>query len=680
MISRKQLFGNPEKAHARISPGGRHLAYLAPVNGVLNIWVGPVDAPADRKPVTSDTHRGIRSFFWAHTNQHILYSQDTDGDEDWHIYRVDVDSEEIVDLTPFDKIAARIQGVSPRFPEEILVGINDRDAQLHDVYKVHIGTGERTLVQENPGFAGFMCDDDYRVRFALTFTPDAGHQYLKPDTKDGWKEFARIDPVDAMTTHPMGFDKSGDRYYLIDSRGRDKSALKAVDLASGREELLAEGERADIHGAIVHPTEKNVQAVTFTHARQEWKVLDPAIQSDLDYLEGVADGELTITSRTLDDRKWTVAYAMDTGPLRFYLYDRDRGEARFLFTSQPELESLPLVRMHPEIISSRDGLELVSYLSLPASSDPDGRGRPDRPLPMVLLVHGGPWARDDWGYNSQHQWLANRGYAVLSVNYRGSTGFGKSFINRANREWAAAMHDDLIDAVNWAHTEGIALKDKVAIMGGSYGGYATLVGLTFTPEVFACGVDIVGPSNLITLMENPPPYWVPLMSIMKVRTGDYTTPEGREFLKSRSPLFFVDRISRPLLIAQGKQDPRVKQAESDQIVAAMEKKGIAVSYMLFTEEGHGLRNPKTARHSMPSRRPFLPNIWVVPTSPLATLSTEPRLPYPQVREKFPACRMLWPPELTASLQFFLNPNPPGTVSYMYEETSSNEEELWSGEN
>ncbi len=592
MISRKQLFGNPEKAHARISPDGRHLAYLAPVNGVLNIWVGPVEAPADRKPVTRDTHRGIRSFFWAHTNQHILYSQDTDGDEDWHIYRVDVDSEEIVDLTPFEKIAARIQGVSSRSPEEILVGINDRDARLHDVYKVHVATGERTLVQENPGFAGFMCDDDYRVRFALTFTPDAGHQYLKPDTKDGWKEFARIDPVDAMTTHPMGFDKSGDRYYLLDSRDRDKSALKAVDLASGQEELLAEGERADIDGAIVHPTEKNVQAVTFTHARQEWKVLDPAIQSDLDYLEGVADGELTITSRTLDDRKWTVAYAMDTGPLRFYLYDRDLGEARFLFTSQPELENLPLVRMHPEIISARDGLELVSYLSLPASSDPDGRGRPDRPLPMVLLVHGGPWARDDWGYNSQHQWLANRGYAVLSVNYRGSTGFGKSFINGANREWAAAMHDDLIDAVNWAQAEGIALKDKVAIMGGSYGGYATLVGLTFTPEVFACGVDIVGPSNLITLMENPPPYWVPLMSIMKVRTGDYTTPEGREFLKSRSPLFFVDRISRPLLIAQGKQDPRVKQVESDQIVAAMEEKGIAVSYMLFTEEGHGFAKPE----------------------------------------------------------------------------------------
>ncbi len=592
MISRKKLFGNPRKAHARISPDGRHMAYLAPVDGVLNIWVGPTAAPEEAGPVTQDTHRGIRAFFWAYTNQHVLYSQDTDGDEDWHIYRGDVDSEEIVDLTPIEKIAARIQGVSPRFPEEILVGINDRDARLHDVYRVHIGTGDRTLVQENPGFAGFMCDETYRVRFALTFTPEAGHLYLKLDPKEGWKEFAKIDPVDAMTTHPMGFDKSGDRYYLLDSRGRDKSALKAVDLESGQEELLAESEQADIDGTIVHPRERNVQAVTFTHARQEWKILDPDIHADIEYLAGVADGELQITSRTLDDRQWTVAYTLDTGPVHFYLYDRQERDARFLFTSQPELEELGLVKMHPLVIPARDGLGLVSYLSLPARSDPAGSGRPDHPVPMVLLVHGGPWARDDWGFNPQHQWLADRGYAVLSVNYRGSTGFGKGFINSANLEWAGAMHDDLVDAVNWAVGEGIALKDKVAIMGGSYGGYATLVGLAFTPEVFACGVDIVGPSNLITLMENPPPYWVPLMSIMKVRTGDYSTPEGREFLKSRSPLFKVDRICRPLLIAQGMHDPRVKQAESDQIVAAMEEKGIPVSYMLFTEEGHGFAKPE----------------------------------------------------------------------------------------
>ena len=593
LISRKILFGNPERAQARISPDGTRLAYLAPSDGVLNVWVGTVEAPREARPVTTDRHRGIRSFFWACTNRHILYSQDNDGDEDWHIYAVDLESREILDLTPIPGIAARIQGVSPKSPDEVLVGINDRDQrQLHDIYRIRIATGERTLVQENPGFAGFMTDDWFRVRFALTLTPDAGHLYLKPDAEGGWQEFARIDPVDAMTTHPVGFDKSGDRYYLLDSRGRDKSALKAVDVESGADELLAESELADIDGALIHPTEKNVQAVSFNHTRREWQILDPAVEPDLDYLAGVADGELQVTSRSLDDRLWTVAYTMDTGPVRFYLYDRNLKEARFLFTSQSELESLPLTRMHPVVVRARDGLDLVSYLTLPAADDPQGAGRPDKPLPMVLSVHGGPWARDEWGYSPLHQWLANRGYAVLAVNYRGSTGFGKDFINCANNEWAGTMHDDLIDVVDWALGEGIARADKVAIMGGSYGGYATLVGLTVTPERFCCGVDIVGPSNLITLMENPPPYWMPIMSQMKVRVGDYTTPEGRAFLESRSPLFFVDRIQRPLLIGQGKHDPRVKQAESDQIVEAMQEKQIPVSYMLFTEEGHGFAKPE----------------------------------------------------------------------------------------
>ena len=593
LISRKVLFGNPEKAHARISPDGTKLAYLAPVDGVLNVWVGPVGDPSAAEPVTKDTHRGIRSFFWAYTSAHVLYPQDKDGDEDWHIYSVNLETDEIKDLTPIEKIAARIQQVSLEFPEEILVGINDRDErQLHDIYRVNIVSGERSMIQENPGFAALMTDDDYRVRFALTFTPDGGHLYLKPDPEGGWKEFTRIDPVDSMTTQPVGFDKTGDRYYMLDSRDRDKAALKVVELETGRAELLAESELADIDGVIVHPTEKTVQAVTFTHARQRLTVLDRAIQPDLDYLDTVADGELKITSRTLDDRLWTVAFLMDDGPLRFYLYDREAKSAKFLFTTQPELEALPLVKMHSRIIKARDGLELVVYLSLPASTDPENAGRPSSPLPMVLFVHGGPWARDDWGYTPNHQWLANRGYAVLSVNYRGSTGFGKSFINKADREWAAAMHDDLIDALDWAVEQKIADRDRVAIVGGSYGGYATLVGLTFTPEVFRCGVDIVGPSNLITMMENPPPYWVPMMPIMKNRVGDFTEEEGREFLKSRSPLTFVDRIQRPLLIAQGKHDPRVKQAESDQIVAAMNEKDIPVSYMLFTEEGHGFAKPE----------------------------------------------------------------------------------------
>ena len=471
LISRKILFGNPTHSYARISPDAARLAFLAPVDNVLNVWVTPAASPADARPVTRDRHRGIRAFAWAYTNRHILYTQDTDGDEDWHVYCVDLATDEIRDLTPIDKIAARIEGVSARVPEDVLVGINDRgEGQLHDVYRIHIGTGERTLVQENLGFASFAADDDYRVRFAVTVTADAGHLYLKPEAANGWREWVRIEPEDAMTTHPAGFDKTAAHCYMLDSRGRDTSALKAVDLETGAEELLAETDLADIDGVLIHPKDKHVQAVSFTHSRRRWHVVDPEIQGDLDYLARLADGDIQVTSRSLDDRVWTVAFTMDTGPARFYLYDRTAREARFLFTSQPELEGLPLARMHPVIVRARDGLELVSYLSLPVPLDPEGRGRPERPLPMVLLVHGGPWARDDWGYDPMHQWLADRGYAVLSVNYRGSTGFGKDFINRANREWAAAMHDDLIDVVDWAVAEGIADRDRVAIMGGSYGG------------------------------------------------------------------------------------------------------------------------------------------------------------------------------------------------------------------
>jgi dipeptidyl aminopeptidase/acylaminoacyl peptidase len=409
-----------------------------------------------------------------------------------------------------------------------------------------------------------------------------------------------------MTTSPAGFDKTGGKLYLIDIRGRNTAALTTLDLATSKQTLLAEDPRADLSGALTHPTEKTVQAVSFTHARTEWKVLDPAIQPDLDYLKTVADGEIQITGRTLDDKRWTVAYLMDNGPVRFYLYDRPaplppaplpqgaRGErkATFLFTSNRELEKLPLVKMHAQVIKSRDGLDLVSYLTLPKWSDPDGDGRPSEPLPLVLIVHGGPWARDDWGYDPEHQLLANRGYAVLAVNYRGSTGLGKNFINAANKEWAGKMHDDLVDAVNWTVEQKIAQRDKIAIMGGSYGGYATLVGLTFTPDVFACGVDIVGPSSLLTLMENPPPYWYSFMPVMKLRVGDFKSEEGRAFLKSRSPLFFVDKIKKPLLIGQGANDPRVKQAEADQIVKAMNEKKIPVAYVLFHDEGHGFARPQ----------------------------------------------------------------------------------------
>jgi dipeptidyl aminopeptidase/acylaminoacyl peptidase len=379
---------------------------------------------------------------------------------------------------------------------------------------------------------------------------------------------------------------------MKDSRGRDTAAVTAVNLETGATRILAADPRADASGVLAHPTEGTIQAVAFNYTRTEWTVLDPAVQADLDYLRTVAPGDVAVTSRTLDDRVWTVAFLLDNGPARSYLYDRAAKRATFVFTNRKAMEGLPLARMHPVVIRSRDGLELVSYLTLPPEADPDGRGRPRHAVPLVLSVHGGPWARDSWGLDPEHQWLANRGYAVLSVNFRGSTGFGKRFVNAANREWAGKMHDDLLDAVAWAVREGIALRDRICITGGSYGGYATLIGLTFTPTVFACGVDIVGPSNLITLLNTIPPYWEPGIAQFTSRVGDHRTEDGRRFLESRSPLPFVARIQRPLLIGQGANDPRVKQSESDQIVAAMQKKGISVTYVLYPDEGHGFVRPE----------------------------------------------------------------------------------------
>jgi dipeptidyl aminopeptidase/acylaminoacyl peptidase len=587
LIPRRLLFGNPEKAGPTLSDDGRQIAFRAAVNGVMNVWVGPADTPDAAKPVTKDTTRSIRQYFWAYTNQHIIYLQDHGGDENWRVYSVDVASGDTKDLTPFDKVAAQIQGVSNRFPDEILVALNNRNPELHDLYRINIRSGARTLVQRNDKYAGFVTDDDYRVRFAQVFRPDGGMDLLRRTDAGAFEPFESIGAEDSLTTVPIGFDRGGQRLYLLDSRGRDTAALFSHDLTSGAKTLLAEDTRADAEGVLTHPTEKTVQAVSFNYDRVRWQPLDQGTEADLKYLQGVTNGELSVLSRTSDDSRWMVAYVKDDGPVRYYVYDRTARTTKFLFTNRPALETAKLARMHPRQITSRDGLTLVSYLTLPTWQDADGDGRPAAPLPMVLEVHGGPWGRDTWGLNALHQLWANRGYAVLSVNFRSSTGFGKKFLNAGNREWAGKMHEDLLDAVNWATAEKIADPKRIAITGGSYGGYATLVGLTFTPDVFAAGIDIVGPSNLATLLGSIPPYWKPQIEIFATRVGDNRTDEGRKFLESRSPLTHVDRISKPLLIAQGANDPRVKQPESDQIVKAMQAKKIPVTYVLFPDEGHG---------------------------------------------------------------------------------------------
>ena len=594
IIPRALLFGNPDRSGPSLSPDGRWLAWLAPVAGVLNVWLAPVGELDKGAPVTFDTHRGIRTYFWTFCPNQLVYMQDQAGDENWHLYRVDVVSLEVLDLTPYPAINARVEGISSRRAAELLLGMNDRNAQHHDLYRVNVLTGARELVLQNDRFVGFVSDADLNVQIAAYYSPDGSISYRRAVGEE-WVPFLDIPQEDALNTRLLGFDRSGTHLYLGDSRGRDTAALMMMDMATGEMALLAQDERADVDHILTHPQTGTVQAVCFTYDHTRWVLLDKTLEVDVEALSRVDSGDLEVVSRTWNDATWVVAFTEDSGPVSFFLWERDSQKATFLFTNRTALEGLPLARMKAVVVPARDGLSLVTYLTLPVDVPLREDGLPEKPLPLVLNVHGGPWARDLWGFNAEHQWLANRGYAVISVNYRGSTGFGKNFLNKANMEWGGKMHDDLLDVVAWAEKNGVADARRVCVFGGSYGGYATLVGLTFTPDVFACGVDLVGPSNLITLIETFPPYWKPLLQLMKDRVGDPTTEEGRAFLLSRSPLSYVDRIKRPLLIVQGANDPRVKKSESDQIVVAMQTHGIPVTYALYPDEGHGLQRPENKR-------------------------------------------------------------------------------------
>jgi dipeptidyl aminopeptidase/acylaminoacyl peptidase len=582
LTPRNVFFANPDRARVTLSPDGKHIAFLANnEQSVLNVFVAPVADPAKGKAVTQEKTRNLRMYAWAFDSRHILYQQDEGGDENWRVHAVDVTTGKLTPLVALPGVQARVEAISHRRPGEIVVALNDRDKKSHDLHVVSLKTGQRKLLSQNDaGYAGYVVDDDLAVRFALKSQPDGSEALLRAEKKGDFKPFLTIPMEDTLTTSPVDFDATGQRLFMKDSRGRNTGALVELDLAKGAQRLIAEDQRADIGDVLVHPTRKHVQAVQSVFDRARWNVIDKTLAPDFAQLKTVADGDFSIPSRSLDDKQWIVAYVTE-GPTKYYRYDRSQKPPRatFLFSSSQALESAKLAKMQPVVIKARDGLNLVSYLTVP-----DGTGRPG---PMVLLVHGGPWARDFWGFNPTAQWLASRGYAVLQVNYRGSTGFGKAFVNAANREWAGKMHDDLLDAVAWTVAQKIADPAKVAIMGGSYGGYATLVGLTFTPDRFACGVDIVGPSNLVTLLNTVPPYWTPVIEQFTRRIGDHRTDAGRKFLMSRSPLSRVNAIQRPLLIAQGKNDPRVKQAEADQIVSAMQGKHIPVTYVLYPDEGHG---------------------------------------------------------------------------------------------
>jgi dipeptidyl aminopeptidase/acylaminoacyl peptidase len=586
VISRDVLFGNPERTSPKISPDGKKLAWIAPdEKDVLQVWVKTI-GKEDGKKVTADKKRGIRRYSWAEDDRTLLYMQDSDGDENYHVFGVDLVSGNVRDLTPFQGVQASIMNVSPVVRDRILVMMNLRDRRLMDVHEVNLENGGVKLVVENPGdVGGYDATDDLVVKVAQAQTPDGG-------TAIRFRENATA-PWRTVLTAPLGEDVNslditadGTALILSSSLGADTARVVRKDLATGIETVIAENPRVDAGGIVIHPTKHFVQAVDFPAGRQAWTVVDQTVLPDFEGISKLRDGDFNVVNRDRDDKTWLVAFNEDRGPVRYYAWDRETRKGTFLFVHQPRLEGLPLAPMRAVSFPARDGLPLNGYLTLPVGVKPSG-------LPLVLFVHGGPWARDSWGYNPYAQWLANRGYAVLQVNYRGSTGYGKKFKNAAMKQFAAKMHDDLLDGVDWTVKQGWVDPKKVAIMGGSYGGYATLVGVTFTPSTFACGVDIVGPSNLVTLVESFPPYWGPFLgSTWYPFVGNPKVPAERADMEARSPIFKVGSIQKPLLIGQGANDPRVTQNESEQIVAAMEAKGLPVTYVVYSDEGHGFARPE----------------------------------------------------------------------------------------
>ena len=594
LIPRAVLFGNPEKTGPQLSPDGTKLAYLAPQDGVLNVWVRTLGQTDDRV-VTRDTQRGIRSFFWQGDSAHLLYLQDTGGDENFHLYQTEITTQQTEDLTPFPGVRAAPLALNPNIPDRMLVTLNRRDPRVFDAYDLNLKTRALTLDTENPGdVAGFSADNALKVRAAQVQLPDGSTEIRVPGDAGGWRVFLRWG-ADETGGGVSGFSPDNSKMWVIHSVGANAARLLEIDAVTGESTVVAEDPSFDLSGILRHPKTRALEAVQFTRARQEWTALDPALAADFAALKAVTDGDFSITSRDLADMHWVVAYAKDSGPTRFYLYDRSAKTATLLFSSQPALEEYTLAPMTPVTFPARDGLSLSGYLTVPVGAEPKN-------LPLVLLVHGGPWARDVWGYSATVQMLVNRGYAVLQINFRGSSGYGKAHLNAGDREWGAKMHTDLLDGKEWAIAEGYADPTKVAIMGGSYGGYATLAGLAFTPEEFVCGVDIVGPSNLLTLLQTIPPYWSTLVATFYKRMGKL---EEVEFLKERSPLFAAGNITKPLLIAQGANDPRVKQAESDQIVAAMRERSLPVEYIVFPDEGHGFARPENNRKFIAATEAFL---------------------------------------------------------------------------
>lgn len=583
----------------QLSPDGKLLAYInASESGVPNIWIRTIGQKDDRM-VTADKRSGIFQYQWSADGRFLLYLKDRDGDENFHLFGLELKTGLERDFTPFTGLKAQNLLTSPRAPLEVLIGLNLRDRRLFDMCRINLDSGALELDTPNPGdVRWWLTDYKFQIRAAVSIDAEDSHQELR--VRDG-----RDKPWRVLVNWPFGesgvvegygsqlaiaFSPDGKSLYVQSALHSDTTQLLKVDITSGREELIAHNPKSnlwnvmdmtlyDFAQVIFHPETGEPQAVAFNYLKPEWKVLDPNLARDFAFLED-KDSVPFIVNRSRDDRTWLVGKIYDDRPVRYYFYNRNSQKLDQLFPDPPLVSRYTFAKMTPVVIIARDGVDLPCYLTMPA-------GVPAKNLPLILSVHGGPWARDDWGWNIESQILANRGYAVLQVNFRGSDGYGKTFMNAGNGQWGVGiMQNDLTDAVKWSIAQGYADPKRIGISGGSYGGYATLAGLAFTPELYACGVDVCGISNVRTLFETMPDFWKPIKRRWILRVGDAENDEALN--RKISPLFHAEAIRAPLLIAHGVNDPRVKIGESEQIVNALRKKNIPVTFVVYPDEGHGL--------------------------------------------------------------------------------------------
>jgi dipeptidyl aminopeptidase/acylaminoacyl peptidase len=609
LLDRELFFGNPEITGAQISPDGQYIAFVKPYKDTRNIWVKKTGEPFEAaRLVTADTKRPIPGYFWTRDSRFILFVQDNAGNENYNVYAVNAaeapapgqDAPAARNLTDAKNVRAFIYAVPKKQPGIIFVGLNDRDAAWHDVYKVDIATGNRELVRRNTDrVSGWLFDLEGRLRLA-TRTADDGSTEVLEVGENGFRTVYTCTVFESCG--PVRFHKDGQRVYMGTNRGdTDLVRLVLFDPASGNEEVVESDpmNRVDLGNAIFSDLDNELKATTYEDDRRRLYFRDKAWEADYAFLKKqLGDKDVKISSSTADESRWLVAATADTEPGATYLYDRRAKQVTKQYVVREKLPREHLAPMTAIRYTSSDGLEIPAFLTVPKGAAPKN-------LPLVVVPHGGPWARDNWGYGGFPQFLANRGYAVLQPNFRGSTGYGKAFLNAGNKQWGDLMQDDITWGVKHLVAKGIADPKRVGIMGGSYGGYATLAGVAFTPDVYAAGVAIVAPSNLITLLHSIPPYWESIRKMFHARMADPATPEGRRQLERQSPLNAADKIKTPLLVVQGANDPRVKQAESDQIVIALRDRGFPVEYLVAPDEGHGFARPVNSMAMFAAAEAFL---------------------------------------------------------------------------